>query len=406
MAKRQTPEIVTFPASDNPAVTTAAYVADRETEKYLNELLPKWGYDKSRIVRGSIQDAIRDYETKSMPGVLIVDISDTPLPLSDLQELADISPPQVNVVVLGTRDNVGLYRDLMDIGVTDYLVKPVPSDLLYKAIARANGRGAVRGTDQRTGKTVAVYGVRGGVGATTTALNTGWLLANVYNRHVALADLNLTSGTLALEMGLEPSSGLAELLTGPDRLDNVFVDRAILDAAERLKLLASECDLETEQEYDSAAVAALMQHLRNRFHFIIQDIDRNPPAVAMEVLRTADVRVLVMDPSLASVRDAARILKLLEKDAEARKTLVVLNRVRSAGRADVPRDKIAKFIDHPIDMVIPFDRKKLALASLNGEPVARRKSPVTDAYHRLAAELVGQRDSKRRSGWLSGLMGG
>ncbi|WP_339717080.1 hypothetical protein, partial [uncultured Sneathiella sp.] len=69
-------------------------------------------------------------------------------------------------------------------------------------------------------------------------------------------------------------------------------------------------------------------------------------------------------------------------------------------------DKIAKFIDHPIDMVIPFDRKKLALASLNGEPVARRKSPVTDAYHRLAAELVGQRDSKRRSGWLSGLMGG
>ena len=126
----------------------------------------------------------------------------------------------------------------------------------------------------------------------------------------------------------------------------------------------------------------------------------------MEVLQAADVRLLVMDPSLAAVRDAARILKLLEKGAEAQKTLVVLNRVRPGGRADVPLDKINEFIDHPIDLVVPFDRKKLALASLNGEPVARRKSPVTDAYQRLAAELVGHGDAKRRHGWLAGLMGG
>ena len=406
MAKRQTPEIVTFPASDAPAVTAAAFVADRETEKQLNDLLPKWGYGKSRIVRGSIEDAIRAYETTAMPEILIVDISETPLPLSELQALADISPPQVNVVVLGTRDNVGLYRDLIDIGVTDYLVKPVPSDLLYKAIARASGQGTARRADQRTGKTIAVYGVRGGVGASTTALNTGWLLANIHNRHVVLADLDLTGGTLALELGMEPSSGLAELLTGPDRIDNVFVDRALLEVEERLRLLASEAALETTQEYDAAAVAALMQHLRNRFHFIIQDVDRGRPAVAMEVLQAADVRLLVMDPSLAAVRDAARILKLLEKGAEAQKTLVVLNRVRPGGRADVPLDKIIEFIDHPVDLVIPFDRKKFALASLNGEPVARRKSPVTDAYQRLAAELVGQGDAKRRHGWLSGLMGG
>ncbi|MEX1035660.1 MAG: AAA family ATPase [Sneathiella sp.] len=406
MTNRQSPEIVTFPVTGSPAVSAAAFVADRETERQLKDLLSKWGYDRARITRGSVQDAIREYETKSMPEVLIVDISNTPLPLSDLQGLADISPPRVNVVVLGTRDNVGLYRDLIDIGVTDYLVKPVPSDLLYKAVARASGQGAARGADPRTGKTIAVYGVRGGVGATTTVFNTGWLLANVHNRHVVLADLNLKSGSLALEMGLEPSSGLAELLTNPDRIDNVFVDRAILDGEEKLKLLASVCDLASMQDYDEVAVSALMQHLRSRFHFIIQDVDRGQPAVAMKVLRSADVRVLVLDPTLAAVRDVARILKRLDTEADSHKTLVVLNRARSGGSDDIPLDNISRFIDHPVDIIIPFDRKKLALASLNGAPVARRKSPVTNAYLRLAGELVGQKEPARRLGWLSSLMGG
>ncbi len=405
MPVRNSPEIVTFPNAEKSA-GAAAYVADKETEKQLKDLLPKWGYSNSQIRRGSLPEAIRDYTDKAMPTVLIVDISKVALPLSDLQALADICPPQVNVVVLGTRDNVGLYRDLMEIGVTDYLVKPVPSDLLYRAVARASGQIAARNAEPRVGKSVAVYGVRGGVGATTTALNTGWLLANHHNRQVMLADLNLTCGTLALELGLEPTSGLAELLTDPDRIDNVFVDRATLEAEEKLKLLASETEIDAAHTYDGAAVARLMQHLRSRYHFIIHDIDRSAPATAMTVLKNADVRLLVMDTSLASVRDAARILKFLKSEAEEKKTLLVLNRSRARSGVELPIEKITQFVDHQIDITIPFDKKKLAVASMNAEPVARAKVPITDAYLKLASELIGQREKPARSSWLSGLRGG
>ncbi|MCC3305776.1 AAA family ATPase [Sneathiella sp. HT1-7] len=405
MPARNTPEIVTFPNADGANTSVAAYVADRETEKQLNDLLPKWGYDKAQIKRGSLSDVIRDYSEKNMPTVLIVDISKVALPLSDLQNLADICPPRVKVVVLGTEDNVGLYRDLMEIGVTDYLVKPVPSDLLFRAVARASGRLAARNPEPRAGKSVAVFGVRGGVGATTAVLNLGWLLANHYNRHVMLADLNLTSGTLALEMGVEPASGLADLLTGPDRIDNVFVDRATREVEERLKLLASETDFAAAPVYNADAVAQLVQHLRSRYHFIIQDVDRASIETAMTVLQNADVRVLVMDSTLASVRDAARIFKVLKTEGEEKKSLLVLNRSRARIRGDVPLEKICRFVDHPIDIVIPFEKKKLALASLNAEPVVRQKLPITDAYHRLAAELIGRKAKARRLGWFAGRKG-
>lgn len=404
MSAQNSPELVTFPNADN-AVSAAAYVADRGTEKQLKDLLPKWGYDAAHIGCGTLRDVMREYRNKALPTVLIVDISKVALPLSDLQALADICPPHVNVVVLGTEDNVGLYRDLMEIGVTDYLVKPVPSDLLFRAMARASGRLAARNPEPRAGKTVAVFGVRGGVGTTTTVLNTGWLLANQYNRHVMLADLNLTSGTLALELGLEPTGGLAGLLTDPERVDNMFVDRATLEADERLKLLASEEAFDGAAGYNAEAVAVLMQHLRSRYHFILQDVDRARTDIALKLLQSADVRVLVMDTTLAAVRDAARILKTLKSEGEEKKTLLILNRSRARSKGEVPIDKISRFVDHPVDIVIPFEKKQLALASLKAEPVAREKVPVTAAYQRLAAELIGRKESPGRLGWFSGRKG-
>ena len=207
-------------------------------------------------------------------------------------------------------------------------------------------------------------------------------------------------------MGLEPTSGLAELLTNPDRIDRIFVDRATLEAEDRLKVLVSECELASEQSFEPVAVERLMSHLRSRYHFILQDVNRAPTAVAMAVLKKSDVRVLVLEPTLAAARDAARILKNFADDEETRKVLMVLSRTRPRRSGDLPVTKIEKFIGRPIDVFIPFDKKRLSVASLNAEPVARQKSAVTDAYQKLAGELLGQKVTARRSGWLSRAFGG
>ncbi|TNE42790.1 MAG: response regulator, partial [Alphaproteobacteria bacterium] len=358
MAVLKTTGSNSFTVAEQQARTAAAYVTDRETEQQLKDLLPKWGYISARIERGSVPDAIRHYRDQTMPDVLIVDISKSSLPLSDLQALADISPPNVQVVALGLRDNVGLYRDLMEIGVTDYLVKPVPSELLYKAVARASGQMSPQKAEPRAGKTVSVLGVRGGVGATSLVFNTGWLLAHEFSRHVMLSDLNLANGSLALEIGIEANSGLADLLSRPERIDKIFIDRATLSASDRLKVLVSECDLTSARPFDGAAMTRLTEELRNRYHFILQDLDRSPPELCCEILRKADVRLLVMDAGLASLRDCARYLELLEEKESGQKTLIVLNCVRK-GTGDVHFSRIEKYIGREIDFFIPFEKRRM-----------------------------------------------
>ena len=64
-------------------------------------------------------------------------------------------------------------------------------------------------------KRVVVLGVRGGVGASTVAVNLAWLFSDQYNMNTALIDLDLEFGTIALSLDLEPTRGLREALENP-----------------------------------------------------------------------------------------------------------------------------------------------------------------------------------------------
>ena len=75
------------------------------------------------------------------PLFLLVDLHDSVMPLSDLGRLAEVCEPSVQVVALGERNDVGLFRSLLKIGVRDYLVKPLTVELLKRTRERFRGQG-------------------------------------------------------------------------------------------------------------------------------------------------------------------------------------------------------------------------------------------------------------------------
>ncbi len=119
-----------------------AFVADAETEKALQECLAKLAFAQGPITRGGIAEAIEALATQQSPNVLIVDISGLDLPISQVHSLAEVCEPGVIVVAIGNRDDIGLYRDLLQAGVADYLVKPLTPQLLAKVLAATTNTGA------------------------------------------------------------------------------------------------------------------------------------------------------------------------------------------------------------------------------------------------------------------------
>ena len=107
---------------------------------------------------------------------LIVDMSESVDMLADLNALAEVCEPGTVVLALGIINDVGIYRDLVNSGIHDYLVKPISQDLLREAVisgeaalhAPAEAEVAVAPTDKST---VVIIGSRGGVGSTTVATN-------------------------------------------------------------------------------------------------------------------------------------------------------------------------------------------------------------------------------------------
>src|SRR5438067_751519 len=130
---------------------------DTESERVLQESSTMFG--RHLIQRGGIEKAIDYLSQQRSPQLLIVDISGVDMPLSLIHTLADVCEPGTDVVALGDRDSVALYRDLTEAGVSNYIVKPLTRDLLTKLLAPKTAN--VPKVSVKLGKVVAFTGARG-----------------------------------------------------------------------------------------------------------------------------------------------------------------------------------------------------------------------------------------------------
>lgn len=373
-------------------VQIAAFVADQESEAALEDTLGRMGAPKFRVKRGGVRAAIEFFSTHSSTPVIIVDVSEVDMVLSQIDELANVCEPGVQVIVLGKDNNVGLFRDLMRMGVTDYLVKPAPYEHLYRAVRLALGEDdpAIKPTAQRLGKVIAVCGARGGAGATTLLANVGWVLANKQSRRVVLVDLDLQNGSLHLAMDFPANHGLREALENAHRLDPLFLERTMLQHGPRLFALAAEEPLEEDIVYSPDAVRDLTQILQKQFHYVFIDVPRGAPG-ALEIVRRADIRLFVAEPSIASVRDIVRRMEAIANEANGRRNYIALNHPRQDAKGELTVEQFEEGIGQKVDFIIPYGKSTAAEALNFGELLASRKCPASAAFASVAGELIGDR---------------
>src|SRR6185437_10684528 len=169
-------------------------------------------------------------------------------------------------------NDLNLYRDLIELGLADYLTKPITVEMLERALRRSK-RGA-GGEDTKPAQIVALMGARGGVGTTTIAAGLAWCLAHQHRRQVALADLDLHFGNLALSLDLVPGPGLREALEYPARMDARLLGSAMLHESPQLSVLAAEEPLVDLPEVTPGAADALVNVLLSDHDIVIFDLPR------------------------------------------------------------------------------------------------------------------------------------
>lgn len=380
-----------------------AFVTDPESYAVIDQVVGEMMLPHASIRRGDVKDVVKHLGEQRSPKLLVVDLTGAEMPLSDINGLADVCEPGVTVIALGDRNDCGLFRDLLGHGVADYLVKPLTPALLHKALLSATDQSAVIKGNAKLGKLIAITGSRGGVGATMVATSVAWLIAHERRRRVALVDLDLQFGTVALSLDLEPSHGLREALENPNRIDGLFMDRVLIQHSERLFVLSAEESPDETLLLDYGALELLLTELRSKFHYVVVDLPRSPSPCTQQVLQSATDLVLVTDYSLAGMRDSMRLAGLLPTVNASCNVSLVANRAGEHKQGEMPRAEFEKGIGRKIDFVLPFDAKAVASATNFGQPVASSRGPVPSGLREVAERLCGPAagSGPQRSGmWL------
>ena len=198
-----------------------------------------------------------------------------------------------------------------------------------------------------------------------------------------LLDLDLQNGDCALALNLRPTPGLREALANPLRIDSIFLERAMAVHCERLFVLAAEEPLRADAEFSAEAVETLVGVLRTQFHYVIADVPRVPAAPYRRALEMADIRVIVADQTLRSVRDTVRLRAALGEGNAAHRDLLVVNRSGEGGRYAMTLEEMAKIVLRP-KVVIPVRPKLFTMAGL------ARNSRFTESVAALATEISGR----------------
>jgi len=286
---------------------------------------------------------------------------------------------------------------ISEAGVADYVVKPLNTQLLAKALASGRAHtGDVSPIHRKLGTLVAFVGTRGGVGATTLAVNMAWYLANRQSRRVALVDLDLQNGDCALALDIKPNSGLREALANPLRIDNTLLERVMTPVGERLFVLSSEEPLSEDLHFTAVAVETLVSALREQFHYVIVDVPRVPAAPYRRALEMADFCVTVADQTLRSVRDTVRLRTALGERDGKRPNVLVLNRHGEGGRHAVTLHEFQHVVEIKPKSVIPFQPTLFTTVSGGAKIAAARRGKFADAIAALALEMSGRPPERRR----------
>lgn len=377
------------------------FMADAASHLQMSRALVQLGVTDVHAEVGTIDDLIRYLEKAGKsPERLIVDISGIDKPLDALDRLADACDPSVTVFAVGEKNDVTLYRLLLQAGITDYRYKPLTADAL-RGWMDAGENFSVR--QSRSGKIIAVAGTRGGVGVTSVAGQLARELnAGSASRKVVYVDMNVQGGSGTALIGLPPNQAMTEALDSLETLDGPFLERVLTTQDRRLFTLGFNLGFDTSYEHLPGSISALLERLAQHFHYLVVDMPRPGGALADEVYARANIVCLLCDASVHSGRVLSQLLPHLKDMVETPVVHLIANAVRPvAGHLD-PRD-LARALSHPVALSISHDGRFPATAEDLGQPL-EKDSQMAKSVAKLARMITGEAvEMDEGRGWLERL---
>lgn len=372
-----------------PSATIELFSNDAETVSSFQSLADDWRFPRVTLTpqEGDVETAIQRYGNYASPDLVVIETETIDSSFTDrLEALAGNCSEGTAAMIIGPVNDVNLYRTLVSMGVSDYLVKP----LAPKAFAEHLAKALIDKIGASESALIAVIGAKGGVGTSALAQTLAFATSEKLGQKTFLMDAAGGWSTLPVGLDFEPAGTLAEAAKAVNDENFESLERMFIRQNDKLTVLGSGSDEMLRDNVDPDDYEGLFNHLMVTYPVVIADLSQSPSALRHVVLSRAHKILVVATPLLPAVRAARSLIQEI-KDIRGKSDDhldVIMNMHGVAPKFEVSKKQMEEGLDRTIPAVIDYNAALFVGSESKGNAITEDK----EAEKVVAPLLLSLRD--------------
>ena len=332
------------------------------------------------------------------PNVVLVGVEDPPSrALQTIESMSELLPDSPIIAYSSLTDSESA-RKAVVAGARDYLTKPLKMNEVVKAVQMAlsqhERRRALLAGDSDTspksaGMIITIFGAKGGIGKTTTAINLASAFVAINAGSAVVVDMDTVFGDVAMMMDIPVEGSLVDAADKVDELDRESIGSCLGRHSSGVRVLPAPFEPTDWRNVSPDAVEKVLTLLSQTHDFVILDCPATFTDLVAVALDRANVVLLLTSLDITSIKDTTTALKLLSNGMNnEEKIKLVINRPTNVN--SVGEDDVSKVLRREVVWSVPHDAEISASLQL-GTPVVidRPLSAVSETIREMAAMLAG-----------------
>lgn len=342
---------------------------------------------------------------ESRPDVVLMDIN---MPIMDgikATEEISMNVPETAVIIMSVQGENEYLRKAMSAGARDFLNKPFSSDDLISTVLRTYDVESQR--RQRSNETkvreevksriITVFSTKGGVGKTTLASNLAVSLARTTKKRVALVDLDLQFGDVAIMLNASVKNTISDIIKEINQLDSDAVEDYMVTHFSGVRILPAPIKPEYAEYITSSHVEKILNTLKEQYHYIIVDTSASFHETVLQALDMSD-RILMLStldlPTIKNVKAGLDVMETLHYPKE--KINIILN--KASEQFGIKYKDFENTLKHQIWAFIPEDSQTVITSANKGFPfvMTRSETKVAKAVTNIMNDLISEKETPEK----------